>query len=136
MRTLKIAGVVMGAFLILALPASAATRFRGGFTAGPTFGFGGWYGPFFGPFVPYGPYPVAYSNAGEVKLSTNVKDADVFINGAFAGKASKLKSMWLPPSEYSLEIRAAGYAPFAERIYVVPGKTIRVQADLITAPKS
>ncbi len=79
---------------------------------------------------------MAYSNAGELKLSTNVKDADVYINGAFAGKAAKLKSIWLPPNEYNVEIRAAGYAPYSERIYVLPGKTIRVQADLAAASRS
>ncbi len=134
MRNLKIAGLAVGILLILALPASAAVRFRGGIGIGPAFGPWGWYSPFYGPYLAYGPYPMAYSNAGELKLTTNVKDADVYINGAFAGKAAKLKSIWLPPKEYNVEIRATGYAPYSERIYVLPGRTIRVQADLAAAP--
>ncbi len=136
MKRLKIAALVLGVFLIAALPASAAIRFRGAIAVGPGFGPWAWYSPYYyGPYLPYGPYPLAYSNAGEVKLTTNVKDADVFINGALAGKASKLKSIWLPPNGYNLEIRAAGYTTYAERIYVITGKTIHVQADLTAAPR-
>ncbi len=143
MKRLKIAVLVLGVFVIAALPAGAAIRFRGGIVAGPAFGPWGWYSPYYygpgaysyGPYLPYGPYPLAYSNAGEVKLKTNVKDADVFINGALAGKASKLKSIWLPPNGYNLEIRAAGYTTYSERIYVIPGNTIHVQADLTAAPR-
>jgi hypothetical protein len=150
MRSLKIAGLVLGALLFVVLPASAAGRFpgaagrfRGGIVVAPSFSLRGWYGPYswygpyaYGPFLPYESYPMAYSNVGEVKLKTNVKDADVFINGAFAGKAAKLKSMSLPPATYDLEVRATGYAPFTSRIYVVPGKTLHVEADLTVAPKS
>jgi hypothetical protein len=140
MRSLKVAGLVLGAFLIMTLPASAAVGFRGGIVLGPAFGPWGWYSPFFyGPYGwygSYGLYPAYYSNAGELKLKTNVKDADVYINGAYAGKAAKLKSMWLRPDAYNLEIRAAGYAPYAERIYLMPGKTRQVKAELVAAPKA
>ena len=71
-----------------------------------------------------------YPRAGEVKLDTKVKDAEVFINGAYAGTTGKLKSMWLRPNTYDLEIRAPGRAPYDERIYVVAGKTLHVHADL------
>jgi hypothetical protein len=37
--------------------------------------------------------------------------------------------MWLRPDKYDLEIRAPGGAQFAERIYVVAGKTLRVHPD-------
>jgi hypothetical protein len=118
MRSLKVAGLFLGAFLMVALPAGSAVRLQGAFVAG------GWYGP--PVYGPYGNYPPP----GEVKLKTNVKDADVFINGAFAGKAGKLKSIWLRPDAYSLELRAPGRASYAERIYVIPGRAIKVQADL------
>ena len=138
MRSLKVAGLVLGAFLILALPASAAHRFGGrGIVVFPSFNSWGWYNPYFyAPYGFYGPNPGYYSNLGEVKLKTNVKDADVYINGAYAGKASKLKTMWLRPNAYNLEVRAAGYSAFAERIYLLPGKTMQVRADFVAAPKS
>jgi hypothetical protein len=123
--------LVFGAALIVTLPASAAVRFRGGFAVGPVIRPWGWYAPYYGPYgfsEPYGPY--MYPRAGEVKLDTKVKDAEVFINGAYAGTAGKLKSMWLRPNTYDLEIRAPGRAPYEERIYVVAGKTLHVHADL------
>jgi hypothetical protein len=137
MRNIKIAGLILGACLVMALPASAARRIRGGIAVVPAFGSWGWHDPFaYGIYGPYGVYPPIYSNAGELQLKTNVKDADVFINGAYAGKAGKLKSMWLLANTYSLEIRAPGHTPFTEKIYVVPGKTLKVDADFPTTPIS
>ena len=140
MRSLKVAGLILGAFLIMTLPASSAGRFRGGIVVRPAFGSWGWHDPFFyGPYGwygSYGPYPEYYSNMGELKLKTNVKDSDVYINGAYAGKAAKLKTMRLRPDAYNLEIRAAGYVPYAERIYLLAGKTIKVNVDLVAAPTS
>jgi hypothetical protein len=133
-----VAGLVFGACLAMTLPASARGYHRGGgMVVVPSFRSFGWYDPFFyGYYGPYGVYPYANPNVGEVQLKTNVKDADVFINGAFAGKAGKLKSMWLRPNAYSLEIRAPGVAPYAQRIYVVPEKTIKVEAYFPAPPRS
>ena len=54
----------------------------------------------------YGYY--AYPNSGEIKLDTKVKDAAVFINGAYAGTTHENKSMHLRPGSYNIEIREAG----------------------------
>ncbi|MGA2327418.1 MAG: PEGA domain-containing protein [Bryobacteraceae bacterium] len=122
------------AALVVTLPASAAVRgVRGGFVVGPAFGpWDYWYGPYF-----YGAYPVvSHPNAGLVKLDTKVKDAEVFVDGAFAGTAGDLKSMWLRQGAYNLEVRSPGRATYAERIYVVNGKTLRVRPELRVEPKS
>ncbi len=37
---------------------------------------------------------------GEVKLNTNLKDAEVYIDSAYAGKAGDLKSLWIEPGAY------------------------------------
>ena len=136
MKNVKIAGLVLCLCLAAALPASARGRFRGGIAVFPAFGSWGWSPVPYGGFAPYGPYTPVYSNAGEVELKTNVKDADVFINGAYAGKAGKLKSMWLLANTYSLEVRTPGRTPFIEKIYVISGKTLKVQADFPTTPIS
>ena len=128
--------MIAGTTLAMTMPASAAVRFGGGFVVGPYPW--GWYRPYFhGPYWPYygyyGPYYGAYyghPNAGEIKIDTNVKNAEVYINGAFAGTAGKLKSMWLRPDSYDVKIQAPGCAPFSERIYVVAGKTVKIHADL------
>ncbi len=130
MRSLKLAGLILGAFLVMALPANAHDRFRGGRIAViPSFGYWGWYSPFYyGAYRPYGYYPETYSNLGEIKLKTNMKDAEVFINGAYAGKAGKLKSIYLNPDNYNLEIRVPGRTPYVKQVYVLPRKTIKVEA--------
>jgi hypothetical protein len=117
--------------LLVTLPAGAAGRFRGGLGAGPAFG--PWWGYGYSPFY-YAPYSTLPMNAGEVKLDTNLKDAEVFIDGAYAGTAGKLKSMWLRSGAYNLELRSPGHMRYAERIYVVSGKTLKVHPDLPVAP--
>ena len=116
------------AAVIVTLPASAAVRYvRGGFGYGPVFGPWGYgYGPYsYGANSMY-----SHPNAGEVKLDTNIKDAEVFINGAYAGTVRSLKSMWLRQGAYKLEVRSPGRARYAERIYVLNGKTLRVRPEL------
>ena len=124
------------AALIVTLPASAAVRhFRGGFGFGPAFGpWGYWYEPY---YYGYGVYPMdLHPNAGHVKLDTKVKDAEVFVNGAFAGTVGDLKSLWLRQGAYNLEVRSPGRATYSERIYVVNGKTLHVRPELRLEPKS
>jgi len=126
--------LVVCAALIVTLPASAAVRhFRGGFGFGPAFGpWGYWYEPYY-----YGAYPMfSHPNAGQVKLDTKVKGAEVYIDGAYAGTAGDLKSIWLHQGAYDLEVRSPGGERYAERIYVVNGKTMHVHPDLRAEPKS
>jgi hypothetical protein len=79
---------------------------------------------------------VTHPDAGLVKLDTKVKDAEVYVNGAFAGTAGDLKSMWLRQGTYNLEVRSPGRAPYTARVYVVNGKTMHVRPDLRVEPKS
>lgn len=136
MRKIRIFGVFVGAFLLATLPVAAQGRWRGVRVVVPMIQPWGWYGPFgyYGVYEPYGfyhPIMVNNGNTGEVKLATNVKNAEVFINGAYAGTASKLKSIRLRADAYNLELRAPGYAPYAKKVFVVAGKTLRVHVDLL-----
>jgi hypothetical protein len=96
------------------------------------FYYGGWYRPYWGPYWGYyGPGPAYYHpNSGEIKLDTKVKDAQVFINGAYAGTTKENKSMHLRPGNYNIEIRDAGRTQFAQKVYVVAGKTIKLHPEL------
>ena len=108
---------------LMLLPLTAAARV--GVFVGSGFAPMGYYG--YGPFYrPYGPY-YGVPNAGQVKLDTKVKDAQVFVDGAYAGTSGKLKTMWMRPGTYTIELRAPGQAQFAEKIYVVAGKTVHVE---------
>jgi hypothetical protein len=103
---------------------------RGRVFVGPGFSPYGWYGyGWNGPYGMYGPYGAA-PNAGKVKLDTDIKDAEVFINGSYAGTVGQLKTMVLRSGNYNIEVRAPGRTPFQQRIYVVAEKTIKLHPDL------
>jgi hypothetical protein len=106
---------------------------------GPYYGayrWGAWGYPFlFDPFL-YGSYfhPGFWTgfgyrpSLGEVKLKTDNPDAWVYLDGALAGKADKLKNIWLEPGAYNLEVRS-GDKRSSQRVYVLSGKTLRLTAD-------
>jgi hypothetical protein len=139
-------GLVLLLLVVLAgpaVPSFAGVRFGGvaagfGYTDfnGPFYGpFGyapGWWGPYYGPFwAPY--YPAYYANPGrgpnmgQVRIKTAFSHADLYINGAYAGPAGKLKSMWLQPGAYDLELRPENHSTIEQRIYVLTGKTLDVR---------
>ena len=120
----------LAAAVMMLAPMTASARVRVGFVVGGPVVYGpGWYSPFWGGYWGPGPY-YAYPNAGEVKLDTKVKDAQVFINGAYAGTTKENKTMRLRPGSYNIEIREGGRSAFAEKVYVVAGKTVHLQPEL------
>ena len=88
------------------------------------------------PFL-YGPYlhPGFFSGfgygpaMGEVKIKSADHNAWVYLDGGLAGKAEKLKTIWLEPGAYNLEIRA-GDRKFGQKIYVLSGRTLKLTADM------
>jgi hypothetical protein len=124
--------LVLAAALMTLAPIGASAAVRGFVVVGRPY-YGGWYRPFWGPYWGPGwggPYYYSNPNAGEIKLDTKVKDAQVFINGAYAGTTHENKSMYLRPGSYNLEIKEAGRTQYAERIYVVAGKTLKLHPEL------
>ena len=122
--------LVAAAMMIAPISASAARVFVG--IGGPAFYGGGFYTPFWGSYWGpgyVGPY-YAYPNSGEVKLDTKVKDAQVFINGAYAGTTHENKTMHLRPGDYTIEIRENGQTPFSQKIYVAAGQTLHLHPEL------
>jgi hypothetical protein len=86
------------------------------------YGFAPWYFPgYWGGFA-YQPY------RGEVKLSANLKSGDLYIDGGYAGDVRKLRSMWLDPGAYQVEIRDGGQTTFERRIYVLGGRSVKLRA--------
>ena len=119
--------LILAAALMTLAPKSAPAAVRGMVMVGPSYYGGGFYRPYWGPM--YGGY-YANANAGTVKLDTKVKDAGVFINGAYAGTTHQNKSMYLRAGTYNIEIREAGAARFTEKVYVVAGKTLHLHPEL------
>jgi PEGA domain len=123
MKKLMIIGIT--AVLMMAPLAASA---HVGVLVGPRFAWG-WYSPYWGPY----PYGYAYNYAprtGAVKFDTHVKDAEVYINGAYAGTVGKLKTINLRPGSYDIEVRAVGRPQFDEKVYVAAGKTLHLNPDL------
>jgi len=129
--------LILAASLLMLAPVSAPAAVRG-FVGGRVFIGGGWYGPYWGPYWGYawgpygywGPAYYAYPNAGHVKLDTKVKDAQVYLNGAYAGTTKEDKNIYLHPGTYNLEIREEGRRMYSEKIYVMPGKTLHIHPEL------
>ena len=118
--------LILAAALMSLAPMSASAAVRV-FVGGPVV-YGGYYSPFWGPY--WGPYGYAYNPNGQVKLDTKVKDAQVFLNGAYAGTTHENKTMHLRPGNYNIEIRENGQTPFAQKIYVAAGQTIHLHPEL------
>jgi len=108
--------------------------------------FYGYYGsqfrtPFWPSHAPYGGlavsgfYPAQNSqrgpNMGEIKLQAEPMTASVFINVAYAGRVQDLRSMSLEPGVYNLRIETEGRPGFARRVYVLSGKTLEIEANLM-----
>ena len=122
--------LVLAAALMTLAPMSSSAAVRGAVIVGRPYYYGGWYAPYWGPYWGPGYSYYYHPNAGEVKLDTKVKDAQVFINGAYAGTTKENKSMYLRPGSYNIEIREAGRTQYAERVYVVAGKTLKLRPEL------
>jgi hypothetical protein len=114
-----------------------------GYFSGPflyPYGPYGWYpyysaafwDPFLGPYGSFGYLPsLAYGNEkGEVKLAADPKRAGVYIDGAYAGTADRLKTIWLEPGAYDLSLYYTGRESFHQRIYVLTGKSLKIAAKL------
>ena len=70
------------------------------------------------------------SGGGRIKLKTKYKESSVYVDGAFAGLAKDLKDIWLEPGVYQLKVEPEErLAPFEIRVYVLTGKTVRIEPE-------
>jgi len=121
--------------LLTFAPVKASAAIRGFVAVRP---FYGWYGPYWGPYWgayggPYwgpGYYGGFYYATGHIKVDTKVNNAEVFINGAFAGTTHDAKNLHLRPGRYKIEIKEAGKTRFSQQVYVIPGKTLHLHPEL------
>jgi hypothetical protein len=146
MATLRLPSVTL--FLLLAAgslgTASAGVRL-GTVSVGAGYGYASgpfwpgfypplFYGPFYDSFYSYpflaSPiYLVPQPDKGQVSLQASSKDAEVYVDNAYAGTAATLKKFWLAPGVYDLEVRPKDQIPKKKRIYVLTGKTLKVSLE-------
>jgi hypothetical protein len=145
MATLRLPSLTVALLLAIGSlsPASAGVRL-GTISVGTSYGYysgpvwPGYYPPFF--YDPWG-YSFGYSffaspiylvpqpDKGQVSLQGSYKDAEVYLDNAYAGTAASLKKFWLAPGVYDLEVRPKDQTPNKKRIYVLTGKTLKVNLE-------
>jgi hypothetical protein len=70
------------------------------------------------------------ADKGEIRLAGNVtRDAEVYLDGAYAGPARDRRSMWLDPGAYNIVVRGPGGTLFERRVYVLSGRSLRLEAQ-------
>ncbi|MCL5006313.1 MAG: PEGA domain-containing protein [Acidobacteria bacterium] len=90
--------------------------------------YGGWYSPW---------YDQAWHNShhsrrprsGDVKIITKRKHASVYVDGGYVGRAGRVNKLPLSPGSHMIQLRtSSGRTFYQKRVYVVPGKTIKLHA--------
>jgi hypothetical protein len=122
---------------------------------GPSFGFSfsygypGFYGsygygyPYYG-YPSYGPYYPGYAAVvpgrpyGAVRLDLQERDAQVFVDGAYAGIVDnfdgRTQSLSLEPGTHQIELRLDGFQSTSFNVSVAPGGTVTYRTPLRPAP--
>jgi hypothetical protein len=109
----------------------------------------GWYDPFLWGGLGYGafyPYPTLWPNGywlaanpspplGTVRLRVTPPQARVTIDSAFAGTVEELRDLRLPPGAYLVQFDLEGFQIQQRKIYVLSGKTMRLDVTLRPEPQ-
>ena len=96
------------------------------------------YGP--GIYSPYGGYPTyAYPHeAGAVRLKIRPRDAQVFVDGYYAGLVDDFdgvfQSLKLEAGGHKIEIRMPGFEDLGLDVHVQPGRTVTLEEFLRPRP--
>jgi hypothetical protein len=98
----------------------------------------GWPGyayPAYGyPYPAYGGYGYDV-NTGRVRLDVQPRDAEVFIDGSFAGRVDdfdgRLQGLTLETGSYNVEIRKPGWETLTFDVRITPGRTTSYKGELI-----
>jgi hypothetical protein len=121
--------------------------------ASPYYWYGGFYGgyyayPFYfsvgvgpGPYYwgyPYYPYPYpygyAYDSGASLRLQVTPREAEVFVDGYYAGTVDdfdgSFQRLSVYPGDHVLEIYMPGYRSLQQKLYLQPGKTFTVKQAL------
>lgn len=95
----------------------------------------GWYGPY--GYYPRWAGPYGYE-IGAVRLRVTPRDAEVFVDGYYAGIVDDFdgvfQSLKLDVGSYRIEIRKPGYQPLVFDVRVQHGRTITFRGQLVPAP--
>lgn len=100
-------------------------------------GLGGYYG-YYDPWGWGSPYPPAvyYDRGGGLKLKVTPREAEVYVDGYFAGSVDDYDGMFqtlrINPGPHRIEVSLDGYEPLSFDVRIEPGRTITFKADMRT----
>jgi hypothetical protein len=99
-----------------------------------------WYEPWGPGFYGYGPYPYyyqypvygrRYDGSGSVRVEVKPRQAEVFVDGYFAGTVDDFDGVFqrlnIEPGEHEIVIYLDGHRPFTQRFYLQPGKSFNIR---------
>jgi len=102
----------------------------------PFWAYDPWYG-FYDYQYPYGPYPpfrypyYAYDRGGSIRLEVKPKEAEVYVDGYYAGVVDDFDGMFqrlsVEPGEHEIELYLDGYRAVKQRVYVTPRHTFKLK---------
>lgn len=137
MRRNTIVAVLTGVLLAggTLWPSSAeAQGRRGRVVTGGGFGYGHrplFYDPFWYPYYSYGAYPVGVPSAGEVRVLATPKQAEVYVDGFYAGVVDDFdgtfQRLHTTPGGHAITLHLEGYRTVTQHIYVAPDETLKLQ---------
>ena len=86
------------------------------------------------PAYPYPGYGYGY-DTGRVRLEVQPRDAEVFIDGSFAGTVDnfdgRLQGLTLETGGYNVEIRKPGWETLTFDVRITPGRTTHYKGELL-----
>jgi hypothetical protein len=93
------------------------------------------WGPAYGYSYPeFRGYGYGYAT-GELRLQVRPRDADVYVDGYFAGRVDDFdgtfQSLTLEEGAYRIEIVAPGYAPLVFDVRILPGEKVTYRGELV-----
>jgi len=125
---------------------SAFAAWGYGYNYAPYYGYG-YYGP--DPYFGYGGNSSYYNNSyynsptssfdtGAVRLKVRPRDAQVFVDGSYAGLVSDFDGVFqelkLSPGSHKIEVRMNGFESAFFDVYVQSGRTLDLREDLKPRP--
>ena len=81
---------------------------------------------------PYGyGYGYPYDISGSLRLQVNPREAEVFVDGYYAGTVDNFdgtfQRLHVEPGEHDLEVFMPGHRSYQQKVYLQPGKTFNVR---------
>ena len=88
----------------------------------------------YGPFYPYGPF--RYAHEAELKLEINPKEAEVYVDGYFAGIVDDFDGAFqrlrVVPGQHDIVIYHEGYRSIREKLYLGPNSSRKLERSMET----